>query len=188
MRGIHTNLNPYCQHCGDKRKNDNSRMNHERYCSKNPNKIEPLTKGKPSTFRGKKHSQETKEKISNSRKKYLNDNPEMVPYKLNHYSKGPSYPEQYFRGVFEGMGIDFVEQHQIGLYCLDFAFLDKKIDLEIDGEQHYLDERIIKSDDRRNKFLENLDWKIIRIRWSRFKKLNNLERKEFIGKLIEDIK
>ena len=42
------------------------------------------------------HSNETKEKISISRKKYLSEHPDQVPYLLNHYSKGESYPEKYF--------------------------------------------------------------------------------------------
>ena len=41
---------------------------------------------------GKKHTEETKRKISEIRKKYLFENPDKVPYLLNHYSKGESYP------------------------------------------------------------------------------------------------
>lgn len=44
-------------------------------------------------------SNETKQKISNSRKKYLNEHPDKVPFKLNHSSK-KSYPEQYFEELF----------------------------------------------------------------------------------------
>jgi len=102
---------------------------------------------------GRKHSEETKKKISKSRIKFLQENPDMVPYKLNHYSKGRSYPEEYFKGIFDSHEIEYEEQYQISVYQLDFAFLEKKIDFEVDGEQHYLDERIIKSDKRRNKFL-----------------------------------
>jgi hypothetical protein len=37
--------------------------------------------------KGRKMSDEQKNKISESRKKYLMENPHMVPYKLNHSSK-----------------------------------------------------------------------------------------------------
>lgn len=45
-------------------------------------------KKKPRTL-----SEETKKKISKSRKKFLDENPHMVPYLLNHSSK-MSYPEK----------------------------------------------------------------------------------------------
>jgi hypothetical protein len=46
------------------------------------------------------HTDETKKKISEIRIKYLRENPDKVPYKLNHYSKGESYPEQYFSKIY----------------------------------------------------------------------------------------
>ena len=75
-----------CKFCGKECKNQNSLRNHERLCSDNPNKqtssfvefnkktppwnkgktgvqVSP-TKGKTGTFLGKKHSEETKQKIS----------------------------------------------------------------------------------------------------------------------------
>ena len=47
----------------------------------------------------RKLSEETKKKISESRIKYLKENPDKIPYKLNHYSKGESYPEKYFEEI-----------------------------------------------------------------------------------------
>lgn len=88
-------------------------------------------------FRRGPHSEETKKKISESRIKFLRDNPDKVPYKLNHYSKGRSYPEEYWKVVLDTNNLVYEEQFQIGPYQLDFAFPNKKIDLEIDGDQHY---------------------------------------------------
>lgn len=127
-------------------------------------------------------SKETKDKISASRIEYLNKNPEMVPYKLNHYSKGLSYPERYWKEILISNNIIFTDQFQIGLYSLDFALVDKMIDLEIDGEQHYLDQRIVASDQRRTKFLEDLGWTVIRIRWSEYKKLK--DKQKFIDLIL----
>ena len=87
------------------------------------------------------HTEETKKKISNARKKYLTDHPEKVPYLLNHSSKGDSYPEKYFEDILSKSELKYERYYRIGLYELDFAFLDKKIDLEIDGNQHEEDER-----------------------------------------------
>jgi len=47
----------------------------------------------------RKHSQETKEKISEIRKAFLKENPDKVPYRLNHSSR-ESYPEKIFREAY----------------------------------------------------------------------------------------
>ena len=132
------------------------------------------------------HTEETKRKISESRIKFLRENPHMVPYKLNHYSKGRSYAEEYWKVVLDSNDVIYEEQYQIGPYQLDFAFPELKIDLEIDGDQHHLDKRIIESDKRRNQYLEELGWKIIRVKWSEFKKLT--DKKDYVSMIINQIK
>lgn len=134
---------------------------------------------------GKKHSQETKEKISKSRIAFLKENPDKVPYVLNHYSNGESYPETYFTEVFENAGLKFQKQLRVSIYRLDFAFVDKMICVEIDGEQHYVDKRVIKSNKRRDEYLSGLGWKTIRVRWSKFQSIKDKEK--FIEKLLARI-
>jgi very-short-patch-repair endonuclease len=136
---------------------------------------------------GKKHTEETKKKISESRIEFLRLNPDKVPYKLNHYSHGRSYPEEYWKGILDSFCINYTEQYQIGPYQLDFAIVTEtsKIDLEIDGNQHYLDPRIVESDKRRNKYLEELEWKIIRINWAEYKRLD--DKKTYIDFIISQL-
>lgn len=131
--------------------------------------------------RGKerKHSKETKEKISKSRSKYLLDNPDKVPYRLNHSSK-ESYPEKYFNEIFTNEGIKLERYYRVGLYELDFALVDKKIDIEIDGDQHYLDPKVTEIDIRRDRYLSDNGWKIIRIKWSEYKKISKEEKEDCI--------
>lgn len=136
-------------------------------------------------MKGKKHSEETKKQISIKRKKFLEENPHMVPYKLNHYSKGESYPEEYFRKLLEKNKVDFEQEVQVGLYSLDF--LIGNTDLEIDGEQHYLDERIKESDIKRTLFLESKGFNIIRIRWSEYQKLSRNSKEKFINNLLKEL-
>lgn len=136
--------------------------------------------------KGRKHSEETRKKISEGRIKYLKENPDKVPYLLNHSSK-LSYPEKYFKKLFKKEKINVEEKFRIGLYELDFSIPEKRIDIEIDGEQHYSDEKIIKSDIKRNKFLEDNGWDIIRIRWRFYKTLNKEEKEIYIKKLINYI-
>lgn len=130
-----------------------------------------------------KHTVEDKKKISISRIKYLKENPSQVPYLLNHSSR-ESYPEKYFNQILDKEGIKYDREYQVGLYSLDFALLDKKIALEIDGEQHYVDNRIVQSDIKRTNILEELGWSIIRVRWSHYKKLDQEERTKYIDQLL----
>jgi len=128
-------------------------------------------------------SEETRKKISISRSKYLNEHPDQVPYLLNHYSKGDSYPERYFKELFEVEKIDLKHHLQIGLYQLDFYNLESKIDIEIDGDQHHLDKRIAESDIRRTEFLESQGWKVFRVKWSDYQKLPMEERRLLVDRI-----
>jgi very-short-patch-repair endonuclease len=134
-----------------------------------------------------KHTEETKKKISEIRKKYLIEHPEKVPYLSNHYSKGNSYPEKYFHDILSKSKLNYERYFQIYLYELDFAFLDKKIDLEIDGGQHIDDRRIFESDIRRNEYLKNEGWEVIRINWKKYQKLNKEEKKDYVSSLVNYI-
>lgn len=128
-------------------------------------------------------SDETKRKISISRKKYLDENPDKVPYILNHYTNGISYPEKYFKEVFENECIPLKHHKQIKCYQLDFYNDEKMIDVEVDGDQHHLDKRIVESDIRRTKFLEEQGWSVFRIKWSDYQKLSYKEKCEVINEI-----
>ena len=133
---------------------------------------------------GKKrtHSEETRNKISKSRKKFLTENPDMIPYKLNHKSKGESYPEKYFREWLEKENISFEQEYQFKLYSFDFL-IDGRIDLEIDGDQHILDERIKDHDKKRDKITTDNGYLVKRILWSEYKRLSEIEQVEFLQNL-----
>lgn len=132
----------------------------------------------------RKHSQKTKEKISKIRKDFLIKNPDKIPYKLNHHSQEKSYPEKYFKKCF---GNKFIEQYSVNLYSLDFADIEKRWDIEIDGNQHNSDQRIIKHDLKRNKILNDLGWNVIRINWSEFSKLNKENKVLIIKSLLNGL-
>lgn len=130
----------------------------------------------------RKHAEKTKNRISEIRKKYLSENPDQVPYLLNHSSK-ESYPEKYFTILFKKENIHVEKSFRIGLYELDFCIPDKKIDIEIDGNQHYFDSKIIESDKRRTEYLKLDGWDVIRINWSEYQKMNFYEKSDYISKL-----
>ena len=137
--------------------------------------------------KGKSMSDEQKKKISISRSKFLKENPDKIPYLLNHSSK-ISYPEQYFIELFSLENIDLQYHKQIGLYQLDFYNEDKKLYLEIDGEQHY-QEKSIKRDEKRTQNLSSKGWKLImRIRWTDWKTYSEIEKKKVIEIIKETLK
>lgn len=139
--------------------------------------------------KGKVHTEEEKRKISESRKQYLLEHPEKVPYILNHHSKGDSYPEKYFKEVFDNAKIDYSQNYYSNGYFLDFAWPDIKIYIEIDGEQHYVDHRIVEHDKVRTQRLHELGWRLLtRIRWSEFQKLEQTEKENLVFRLLQTIK
>lgn len=132
--------------------------------------VSRATRGRPGII----HTEETKRKISAIRKQYLDDNPDKVPYVLNHSSK-ISYPEQYFLECFSDI-TNLAFQYPVKRFILDFANVDEKLYLEIDGEQHYSDKRIVEHDVVRTAILADLGWIGIRVRWSRFVRLSDGEK------------
>lgn len=132
------------------------------------------------------HTEETKKKISESRKKFLLENPEKASYVLYHYSKGESYPEKYFNMIFK-KHFTFDRYYRIGLYQLDFAIVEKRIYIEIDGGQHRWDPKIVESDKRKDKYLENLGWTGIRVNWSDYKRLQKHEREKYVRDMVDYI-
>jgi very-short-patch-repair endonuclease len=111
------------------------------------------------------HSEETKKKISERRKAYLALHPEKVPYRLNHSSKR-SMPELIFEKALVDYGfvkgVDFQSEHPMSLYQYDFAFLEQRIDIEIDGGTHTSD-KVVEIDKRRDQWSLERGWRILRL-------------------------
>ena len=131
---------------------------------------------------GKKHTEETKAKISAARRKYLNEHPDKVLFKLNHSSK-ESFPEKYFRKWLKNEGLLEAQELQIDRYTLDFAWPDKKIYLEIDGNQHKQD-WMQRHDKIRTDYLANLGWICIgRVDWAAFQQLNKRAKHLYLAEI-----
>ena len=141
------------------------------FISRNISEAQKLVPGRPL-------SQETKQKLSISRINYLKQNPDKVPYKLNHYSKGQSYPESYFEKWLLDKKVSFISEQQVSIYSIDFRIGD--IALEIDGEQHYVDDRIVKSNFYRDEYFKSIGVETIRVRWSHYQKLSNEEKQDYL--------
>lgn len=117
------------------------------------------------SFLNKKHTNETKNKISESmkiaHKEHRAHNIGECRWKCE-----PSYPEQFFMKVIKNEFQDqnYIREYHILGYSLDFAWVDKKLEIEIDGEQHEKKENKI-HDQRRDQKLKDNGWKILRIKW-----------------------
>lgn len=88
----------------------------------------------------------------------------------------PSYPEKLTIDFLDGKNIPYTREFKISKYFIDFAFIERKIALEIDGRTHNDSEIIIK-DLKRDEYLKSIGWKIHRIKWvndnNHFDKLND---------------
>lgn len=114
-------------------------------------------------------SEETKKKLSKIRIEYLTEHPDKVPYIINHSSK-KSWPEEVFENALKSSNIIGWEyKYRNGIYEYDFAFVNQKIDVEIDGGTHKT-EKVKKIDKRRDEFSIKNGWKVLRFEAERVKK------------------
>lgn len=128
------------------------------------------------------HSDDTKQKLSIIRKKYLKENPDKVPYLLNHSSR-ESYPENRFRTILEHIGlVGWIQHYQHSIYQYDFAFPTIKLDVEIDGATHN-QQSVINKDIERDQFSRDNGWEVLRFTASEF----NHDAGKCIDKLINQI-
>lgn len=129
---------------------------------------------------------ETRKKLSEKRRKYIVDHPETNPYVIRRNKE--NYAEKFFDDVFIRNKINFKREYLVDGYFLDFAFIQHKQYFEVDGEQHYWDQKQINHDIVRTKKLEDDGWCCIgRVRWSDFQKLDKEEKTKYINSIIEKI-
>lgn len=83
------------------------------------------------------------------------------------WNNTPSYPEKFFMRVIENEFNDknYQYEYNIGRYSIDFAWINKKLAIEIDGKQHELPE-CKERDIRKEKVLSRNGWKLLRIKFS----------------------
>ncbi len=111
-----------------------------------------------------KHSDETKEKLRQHRIAWMKSNPEQTAWRTRN---NPSYPEKLFIQMCKDNSLydtyDIVREYSIGLFYIDFAFVNANVAVEIDGSQHWLDSDRIERDIRKEKCLKENGWRLFRI-------------------------
>jgi very-short-patch-repair endonuclease/transposase len=107
-------------------------------------------------------SEETKEKIRIKRIQYMKDNPDKTAWRTSNLS----YPEKLFLNKLEllnwGENYSIIREFCVFPYFIDFAFVNEKVAIEIDGSQHLLEDRRVK-DIEKDELLINNGWSVIRI-------------------------
>lgn len=119
----------------------------------------------PSQF-GKPIKDDIKLKISESMKKAHKEN-RAHNIGSSRWNNQPSYPEQFFMKVIENEFNDknYIREYSFSIYSLDFAWTEKRKCIEIDGEQHERFEEYKQRDLKKDTYLSNAGWKILRIKW-----------------------
>ncbi|MBN8647718.1 MAG: endonuclease domain-containing protein [Caulobacterales bacterium] len=83
-------------------------------------------------------------------------------------------------------GVKFRRQFPIGIYIVDFAAVEIKLIIEIDGATHSSDDRV-KYDNARTQFLTSQGWKVIRV-WNNdiYNNLNGIL--QSISQIVQELK
>jgi len=117
---------------------------------------------------GRKHTEETTLKLSLARRKYLRENPDKHPWKRK--EKFISVPCEKLKEYLTSKNIKFIEEWQPiedRFFSIDIAFPDKKIGIEVNGNQHYNADKTLKDYyQRQHDLLEINGWKIFEIHYS----------------------
>jgi very-short-patch-repair endonuclease len=119
-------------------------------------------------------SESHRKKISEKRKQILKDNPESHVWKTN--AKFISKPCEILKEKLKTLGYNFIPEYSILNYSLDIAFPDKKIAIEVNGNQHYESDGILKPYyQNRHDTIESMGWKILELHYLSCFKEDKLE-------------
>ena len=155
MRDYSIKYNLKCKYCGLERFTNKSTMSsHEKHCVKNENAI---------PWKSHKLSEETRKKVSEGMKKAIKEGRATGWHKRKAGTK--SYPEMWMETVIKSEFTDknYISELHVGKYRLDFAWPEKMIYIEIDGQQH---ERRKEKDIEKDNFCKALGWTVLRMTWS----------------------
>lgn len=197
-----------CKYCGKEVGNNGCLVLHEKRCIKNPNRIISKTQaykedkdsrrdeyGKIKRI-GHKHTEETKQRISKSHKKWLSEHKDEHIWRRD--SKFLSKPCENLKEYLKEHNISFVEEYEPFddvHYCLDIAWPDEKIAIEVNGNQHYdRNGNLSKYYLKRHKLFEDRGWKVFEVHYSKcyYIKIKDFEDilklpiydKDYVGKYL----
>lgn len=100
-----------------------------------------------------------------------------------------SYSEEWVIGLLKNEynmdeNVHYRTEMPFHRFFLDFAWPDKRLCIEIDGNQHLMPERKAK-DEMKDEMLRNEGWKVLRIKWGFITK-HKQETKEYIDNFLKE--
>jgi len=126
----------------------------------------------------KYRSPESKKKVSIGIKKYLKENPKKHVWKRD--EKFKSEPCELVKSYLLEKNINFIEELsplEGRSFSMDIAFPDKKIAIEINGNQHYNNDGSLKDYyQERHDLIEKEGWKLIELHYSIAFNLDKLDK------------
>lgn len=140
------------------------------------------------SFLGKHHNEETRKKLSDIRKKWLLEHKDEHVWKRN--TKFKSNPCENLKKYLLNIGINFVEEYEPfneNNYCLDIAWPDEKIAIEVNGNQHYNNDGTLKQYYQgRHDYFVNNGWTVFEIHYTKCYNVNIEDFKDILNLPIYD--
>jgi very-short-patch-repair endonuclease len=86
---------------------------------------------------------------------------------MSRWNNEPSYPETFFMKIIENEFNDknYIREYSVVRYAVDFAWVDRKLAVEIDGDQHQRFQEYKDRDAKKDELLQSQGWEILRIVW-----------------------
>lgn len=167
---------PTCEYC-DKKAKYKSGISFRKTCGSDECKSKEL--------KNRTVSEELKQKLRKRRLEYLSKRSGKTAWERRSQGK-LSYLEKWFNDKCIEYNLprkfDIVNEYTVSKYSIDFAFVNEKIAVELDGKCHFVngDERI-ETDIKKDEFLISNGWKVFRIRYDELTDTKFQEFIEFIG-------
>ena len=173
---------PKCEFCGNDARYKKGLIFHKTCCDK-----ECLTKLKKTIIITDESKLKISKKLIESHKNGNHPGWSFINKDINKRS----YPEKWFiKNVLEKNGFYFKyiikEKLPFGKYFLDFAIIDLKVDIEIDGSQHFRTIDAINHDKIRDEFVRSNGWTVYRISWIELINNSNEIINNFLKSLTEN--
>ena len=117
---------------------------------------------------GKKHTDEAKALLSEKRKQWLKENPDLHPWKKS--TKFVSEPCEYLKRLLLQNSFNFVAEFsplEDRFFAIDIVFPDLLFGIEVNGEQHYNRDRTLKKYyQERHDLIESKGWRILELHYT----------------------
>lgn len=154
--------------------------NHELHCVKNPNRLE---------WKLRRNWNEAERKhLSDMMKTAIKEGRAHGWGNVRENLGGMSYPEKWFSDMLikNNLMTDYEYNKQFYKYKLDFAWVNRRLCIELDGSQHDTIPGRKQSDNEKDALLHAHGWKVLRLKWGYIRK-HTIDAIELVRKFLTGI-